>query len=644
LLRLDTFGGLTLSSDQGERPQRRRRLAVLARLAVADDRGVSRDELLAMFWPESDGEGARHSLDQLLYEARQSFGVSPTIGTTSLRLDAAVIACDVTDWAAALDAGDLERAVSVYRGPFLQGFYLQRSQGFERWVESQRAAFAAQYRRALEALATKASHDRRFSDSVEWWRRLAAEDRFGSRTALGLMHAMADAGDRAGALEFARVHERIVSSELETAPDPAVAAYAETLRALPMHGRTTAAAGSAGPSHALPDAAWPEGVPMPNVAAPSTPPSARQRSRTGLLTGITALVVAAIVYGAVAFERAHAAPNAQPSRGHEVAATVTRRASRGTNNLAAYDLYVHGGDRVLWRSDSGEIQAITSLERAVALDSNYAQAYAALARAYGTRSKFGLSLSPTQRQNMLARGVAAASHAIALDNSLAEAHAELGYLLGLELDPLAAIDELRRSIALDSTQSEVYTVLVKTYELADRPNDALAAARRAVATDSMSAGATAELGEALYFTRHYDDALAQLQKVVAVQPPLRRTPSMIAEVYLVNHQWKEALAVLRPTTSKEPPNSLFGYALARSGRQREARQLLERLLAAKSPPAATIADVYIGLRQYDSAFVWLNRSFDDYSINPRIMGPLFDDVRARPEFERIRNRLGLRAR
>jgi DNA-binding SARP family transcriptional activator/Tfp pilus assembly protein PilF len=645
VLRLDTFGGLTLTGDRGDRPQRRRRLGVLARLAVADGRGVSRDELLAMFWPESDGEAARHSLDQLLYESRRSLGVSPMIGTTTLRLDPTVIACDVTDWAAALDRGDVERAVAVYRGPFLQGFYLQKSPDFDRWVESERAAFAAQYRRALETLATKASHDGEFDVAVQWWRRLAAEDRFGSRTALGLMHAMVDAGDRAGALEFARVHERIVATELEATPDPAVARYAEALRKVPSDGRAAAAAESAAPTAALSNAIWPEDVATPGVAAPSTWPSERRQSRRTLLTGVAALVVAAIVYGAVAFERAPAAPNAQSSRGRDVAATLTHRPSRGTNNLAAYDLYVHGGDRVLWRSDSGEMQAIASLERAVALDSNYAQAYAALARAYGTRSKFGLSLSPTQRQNMLARGVAAASRAIALDNSLAEAHAELGYLLSLGLDPLAGIDELRRSIALDSTQSAVYNVLAKTYEMADRPGDALAAAQRAVATDSMSAEAAAELGDALYFTRHYDEALAQLQKVAAVQPPLQRTPVMLADVYLINHRWKEALDVLRPAASTDPiGRGLFGYALARSGRQRDARQLLERLLAAKSSPAATIADVYIGLRQYDSAFVWLNRSFDDYSMHPKIMGPLFDEVRARPEFERIRNRLGLRAR
>lgn len=207
---------------------------------------------------------------------------------------------------------------------------------------------------------------------------------------------------------------------------------------------------------------------------------------------------------------------------------------------------------------------------------------------------------------------------------------------------MAAIIELRRSIAIDSTVSSVNEVLVKSYEWADRPNDALAAAQRGVAIDSMSASAAAELGDALYFARRYDDALVQLKKVAAVRPPLRRMAGFLAEVYLVKHQWREAIDVLRPAALIDPGfRGLLGYALARSGQRQEAVSLLEQMLATKSAPACANAEVYIGLQQYDSAFVWLYRSLDDYSLRPKIMGPLFDDVHARPEFERVRQRLGL---
>lgn len=649
MFRLDTFGGLRLTCDQRERSLRRRQLALLARLAVAADRGVSRDELLAMFWPESDGDGARHSLDQLLYEARRTIGASLTSGTTTLRLDPDVIASDVADWAAALADQDLERVVAVYQGPFLQGFYLQGAQDFERWVESKRTEFVTQHRRALEALAAQASRGGRVTDAVDWWRRLAAEDRFGSRTALGLMRAMVDAGDRAGALDFARVHEQIVLAELDSPPDPVVTMYAESLRTSPSRAAATPNAERITAVPASTVAASAPDASTPALGPVSTQPGERRRSRVPFRAGAAALVLVpmlalmlvAIRYRDMAPGHQHGLPNARPGSAQDAAASARRPAARGTKNLAAYDLYVHGNDRLHQRSDSGFMRAIAELEQSVALDPNYAEAYAALARAYGTASTFTFSLSPTDRDNMHARAVAAASRAIALDDSLADAHAELGYLLGLGHDPLASISELERSLALDSTVSDVYEELAKAYELADRPDDAVVAAERAVSTDSMSAAAAAELGDALYYARRYDDALSQLMKVVALRPPLRRTAFYLDEVYLVKHRWKEAIDVMRPDTSDRNSRGLIGYALARSGRERDARRLLQRMLATKSTSAAAVAEVYIGLRRYDSAFVWLDRSFDDHSLHPMIMGPLFDDVHARPEFRRVRKRLGL---
>jgi DNA-binding SARP family transcriptional activator len=104
MFRLQTFGGLALTSGPEARQQPRRRLAVLARLVAAGPPGVSRDELLALFWPDRDLESARHSLDQLLYEARRSLGASPTVGTSQLRLNPVLFECDVLEWASSSEA------------------------------------------------------------------------------------------------------------------------------------------------------------------------------------------------------------------------------------------------------------------------------------------------------------------------------------------------------------------------------------------------------------------------------------------------------------------------------------------------------------------------------------------------------------
>jgi hypothetical protein len=74
--------------------------------------------------------------------------------------------------------------------------------------------------------------------------------------------------------------------------------------------------------------------------------------------------------------------------------------------------------------------------------------------------------------------------------------------------------------------------------------------------------------------------------------------------------------------------------------------VLTGLLAEEAAGRATcydIAEVYIALGDYDRAFVWLDRSFEDYSLGSGIMGPLFARFRADPRFERVRQRLGLPA-
>jgi DNA-binding SARP family transcriptional activator len=632
MFRLEVFGGLRLTSAGSERPQPRRRLALLARLAASGDRGVSRDELLASFWPESNADAARHSLDQLLYEMRGALGASLVTGTGTLRLDPRAIGSDVADFLSALRSGELAAAVGLYRGPFLQGFYLQGSPGFERWVESVRAQLAGEFWRALETLAKNAAADRRHADAVAWWRQLVAADPLSSRATLGLMRALADAGDRVGALECARVHERIVRAELETAPDPAVVAFAEKLR-------TADASWPLSPPRAQQTMA-PVAVGAPPaestiIAAPTVAPPPRlhqQRRRSALLyLGLT-LVFAAAVYAALA----------RGPRGRPVQDLPTAGARRQTANIAAYELYVRGRDPTLLRSDSGVRAAIDYLSRAIALDTAYAAAYAALAYRCATAA-WANNLSMAERRGMYARATVAARTAVALDDSLAEAHRQLGYVKWVGYDVPGAIAELERAIALDPHAGEAREILAKAYEYAERPADAVAETQRAVRANPLSASANAEFAYALYFARRYDEALGEFARVEALQPPLRRTPWYLAETYAVTGRWKDAIAVLRPVAPRQHrARSLLGYVLARSGARTEAERILREMLAAAADSgyAFNVAEIYAGFGDFDRAFFWLDRSFDDYSFRPSIMGPLFDGLRADPRFNRLRRRLG----
>lgn len=235
MLRLTTFGGLVLQQDgqlhTGPAAQRRR-LALLAIIAAAGRRGVSRDKLLSILWPDSEPEAARHSLYQALHAIRRSLGSDDVfLGTTTLQLNPEVIGCDVAEFEDAVEQGGHEAAARLYRGPFLDGFRLENADGFEQWQDAERLRHAREYAAALEALATGATARGDPAAAVRWWRRLAAADPVSTRAALGLIEALVAAGDRAGALQFAGVHATLVRQHLETEPDAAVEQWIVRLRA-----------------------------------------------------------------------------------------------------------------------------------------------------------------------------------------------------------------------------------------------------------------------------------------------------------------------------------------------------------------------------------------------------------------------------
>jgi serine/threonine-protein kinase len=234
MLRLRTFGGLTLSRGAENLTgavTQRRRLAVLALLAVAGDAGVSRDKFLAYLWPESAADRARHVLNQLLYAQRRQVGnESLFVGRKTLRLNPAVIWSDVAAFEQACGAGDLETGVALYRGPFLDGFFLKDAPEFERWVEDQRVRFARRVRTASTQLADRAVASGDHGRAVEWWGQAAGADPYDTSVALGLVRTLAAAGDRAGALLAARRHEELLRRELGVAPDPAFTEAVARLR------------------------------------------------------------------------------------------------------------------------------------------------------------------------------------------------------------------------------------------------------------------------------------------------------------------------------------------------------------------------------------------------------------------------------
>jgi DNA-binding SARP family transcriptional activator/tetratricopeptide (TPR) repeat protein len=248
MLRVRMLGGLSVASRDGGAAAslQPRRLAVLALIARAGRRGITRDKLLALLWPDTDEETGRKALSQALYALRRDLREDSLFdGVQELRLNGAVASCDIVEFELACAQGELERAAELYEGPFLDGFRLAGAPEFERWADEERTSLAHRSAGMLEQLARRTAGQGEPAVAVAWWRRLAAQDPLNSRIAVELMHALVAAGDRTGALQHARIYEALMEQELELPPDAEVVALAERIRRESRESRERPAAGPA---------------------------------------------------------------------------------------------------------------------------------------------------------------------------------------------------------------------------------------------------------------------------------------------------------------------------------------------------------------------------------------------------------------
>ena len=237
-MRLTTFGGLWIDrtgagSDPTPRP---RTLALLAILAAADAKGITRERVKALLWSEVDEDRAGHGLSQALYNLRRDLGADVVLLTPTLRLDPAQISSDVAEFRAAISAKAWETAAALYAGPFLDGFHLSDAPEFERWSESERATLATAGIRAIEIVAKAAVQAGRLDVAAEQWHRLTRLDPADPRLAASYMEALAALGDRAAALAHGRAHAELIRRDYEAEPHGAIGRLMNRLSELHVTG------------------------------------------------------------------------------------------------------------------------------------------------------------------------------------------------------------------------------------------------------------------------------------------------------------------------------------------------------------------------------------------------------------------------
>ncbi|HMI58291.1 MAG TPA: BTAD domain-containing putative transcriptional regulator, partial [Gemmatimonadaceae bacterium] len=259
----------------------------------------ARDSLLALFWPELGDDEARRALRQALHRIRYHVGdellTSERDGLIGISDDGAW--CDAIAFEQALDAGDDARALAYYQGAFLDAVFVSdASPEFEQWVDLTRARLCERAAKAAGTLAGSARRTGDLASEVRWATqacRLAPDDEARVRT---LMTALAQQGDRAGALRAYKSFAERMEREYDAEPAKETTALADSMRGAPTR---------FDPAEVIPPTP-PEATPViapespPNIAtatatanAPPAPPSPRRRWRvTAALSAALVLIVA----------------------------------------------------------------------------------------------------------------------------------------------------------------------------------------------------------------------------------------------------------------------------------------------------------------------------------------------------------------
>ena len=621
VLTLQLFGGCALVSA-GETltgpAAQRRRLALLAVLAGPNGAAVSRDKLVAYFWPEEDRERARRFLSDSLFTLRKLLGkdVLVTPGD-DVRINQKAIDVDVLRFDRLLSASDFETAVALYRGPFLDGFFISDAPEFERWVEVQRARLARQYASAVEQLATKSESDGKWAAAVEWWQQLSVHDPHAARVAIGTMRALAATGDVGGALLRAREYAARMRDELGADPDPAVVAFESQLRTRRVPGSHVAIAD------------LPPTDPTPAIR----PLAAASSSATRRLTlGHVRVIVSAAVLGIASLIawRIQPATIVTDLAGSSAVLSSTgsvRSFGARTPRDEARELYTQGRYYLTKGQFDPDIHqhALDLFQQSAERDSSFALAYAGMADVYA-------------HANDPARSKEAALKALALDSTLAEAHTALAYVLAFyEYQWAAADSALQRAITANPRYVLAYLRRANVLAAQGRVADATAAVERAREIQPESFVVLLNRGLMAELAGRPDEAVARFQEAIVLEPERVDARFMLVHEYWRQKKYPEAQAVMRAMGNG-------AGAEAMSGDSATMARLVSVFAASSSPDSMrTAATMYARLGNLDKAFQQLERLYvvRDKFLPLEMRHEPFASLREDPRYRRMLAKLNL---
>jgi TolB-like protein len=704
MIEVQLLGGASLRCDGkpvSGPPAQRHRIALLALVAAAWPRPLSRDKAMALLWPERDTANARRLLNLAVHVLRAALGEAALVSTTGdgLLLDPAHVRCDLQQLRAAIADGDVAGVVRQPAGALLDGFHLDESAEFASWLDDRRAELAHAQVDALHALAARQEREGDVHGRVVTSRRLVAADPCSGPHALALMRALEAAGDRAGAVQHAAEHARRLRAELELEPDAEVTALAERLRAAPPRRaavpRTTTGAIAVLPfvnrSDQADDEWFADGITEDVIAHLSRIRALTVISRASVMAfqgarrspreAGAALGAATLLDGSVrrAGDRVRIVATLvdveserqlwaetydreltdifaiQTDVALRIAAALEAELTRDerervtrppTRDLAAYQLFLMARQWHIRYSMEGYAPAIAHYERALARDPSFALAAAYMAIALTEAAEHGAIL-PAEAFPRAARAVASA---LRLDPELAEAHCADGHLRTVSaFDWVGAERAYRRALELKPGDADTHDLFGRMLAGIGRWDEAIAMLRRAREHDPLTH--RSDLPSTLLRAGRLEEATRLLEEAVELEPGYDRAHATLGWAYILAGRTAEGVARLERAVALGDGSTLWlaqlGQAYGMAGEVAKARAVLATLGARAAREAFVspyhLAYVHTGLGDVDRAIDLLERAVAErtgagYAIKGSF---LFAPLRGTPRFEALLRSMGL---
>jgi TolB-like protein/DNA-binding winged helix-turn-helix (wHTH) protein/Tfp pilus assembly protein PilF len=324
--------------------------------------------------------------------------------------------------------------------------------------------------------------------------------------------------------------------------------------------------------------------------------------------------------------------------------------SHSTASYEAYDLYLKG--RYFWnkRTTAGFLQAANYFQQAIAKDPGYASAYAGLADTFGLMSTWYAA----PQQEFMPKAKAAALNALALDDSLAEAHASLALVAeNYDYDWQTAEKEFRRAIQLNPDYATAHQWYAEYLAWQGRFDEALAESERARQLDPMSLIIATDRGAILFYARKYDRAIDQFRAVLDMDPGFTNTRSFLASAYVQQGKFAEALKENELMADAKKPQwhwAFTAYIYNHSGNVAQARHALEKFeaLSPRLRSDAILARLvaYTGSSQpiqQEKAISLLEEAYKEHSpaLTSIKVDPRYDNLRKDQRFQELLARMHL---